>query len=107
MRPAIILTVLVLLTAATAHGDSYFTDLDLTGLRVTRADPQQGKARISSPNAVMATIRPGDTIGRNEAEVIKIGERFITVKTRKGKTRLPVITVSPQNIGGVSGVAIH
>lgn len=94
----ILLCILLVLMSVPAYADHCFPDTDVSDLRVTQVDTDEGKAWIVDREGDELEVFLGDKIGTEGGEVIKLHRSFIIVQFEGSKMKMTVIRgfISPQ-----------
>lgn len=93
-----LICVLLVLISIPAYADHFFPETDVSDLRVTRVDTDEGKAWIVDREGYEAEVILGDKIGTEGGVVIKLHRSFIIVQFEGSKMKMTVIRgfISPQ-----------
>lgn len=91
MKPTILIFCLFTLVPGLALADSYFQSQDISSLRLTDINLTEKSVEVTDSIGQRQRVGIGDTIANTRAIIIKINAASITLKTKKGQTKIPVI----------------
>ena len=94
----ILLCFLLVFMSVPAYADHFFPETDVSDLRVTLVDTDEGKAWIVDREGYEAEVIVGDKIGTEGGVVIKLHRSFIIVQFEDSKMKMTVIRgfISPR-----------
>ena len=92
------LSILIVLISFPVYAADFFPGVELGRLQLISVNQNDGSARVRDGAGNVAQIVPGDRIGAEAGQVIKIGTASITLRVGNGRTKMPVLygIIEPQ-----------